>query len=186
VSNLLDSVPLRWIVAVIAFPIGGYLGHLIGGPVATIPAALISGAVAGAIIGVAQGFALKLPIQTLAIWTAATGVALALGLAAVTAVIGQIDTTPDAMVLGAVSGLLIGAGQAALLMRQGIANAWMLGVATTAAWAIGWFVTASIGVALASGWPVYGLSGTLASQVITGLVVWWLMARGEVAAPAPA
>ena len=34
-SNLLESVPLRWVVAVVAFPIGGYLGHLIASPAAT-------------------------------------------------------------------------------------------------------------------------------------------------------
>ena len=49
-SNLLESVPLRWVVAVVAFPIGGYLGHLIASPAATAPAAFVSGLVAGAII----------------------------------------------------------------------------------------------------------------------------------------
>ena len=29
---------LRWALAIGAFPIGGYVGHLIGGPAATVPA----------------------------------------------------------------------------------------------------------------------------------------------------
>ena len=169
-SNLLESVPLRWVVAVVAFPIGGYLGHLIAGPAATAPAAFVSGLVAGAIIGLGQGLALKLPVQALVTWsavTAVTAVALALALAGLTAIIGQIETIPDAIFLGAASGLLIGAGQAALLVRQRVRSAWTWVLASTAAWAIGWLVTASIGVDLEAGWPVYGLSGALASQLST-------------------
>ena len=184
-SNLLESVPLRWVVAVVAFPIGGYLGHLIASPAATAPAAFVSGLVAGAIIGLGQGLALKLPVQALVTWSAVTAVALALALAGLTAIIGQIETIPDAIFLGVASGLLIGAGQAALLVRQRVRSAWTWVLASTAAWAIGWLVTASIGVDLEAGWPVYGLSGALASQLITALALWRLMPRDEVAAPPP-
>ena len=52
------SLLLRWLIAIVGFPIGGYIGHLVGGPAATVPAALISGLIAGAIIGVGQGLAL--------------------------------------------------------------------------------------------------------------------------------
>jgi hypothetical protein len=40
-------------------------------------------------------------------------------------------------------------------------------------------VTASIGVALEAGWPVFGLSGALVSQVLAGVVLWKVLARGE-------
>ena len=49
------SLLVRWLIAIVAFPIGGTIGHLIGGPAATASAALISGLIAGAIIGVGQG-----------------------------------------------------------------------------------------------------------------------------------
>jgi len=172
----LQSVPVRWLIAVIGFPIGGFIGHLVGGPAATIPAALISGAIAGAIIGVGQGFALNLRSQALAVWGSSTAVGLGLSLAVVTAIIGLIDTTADAAALGAVSGLAIGAGQAVLLQRQGVHHAWIWVPASAVAWAAGWLVTASVGVALAAGWPVYGLTGAIMSQVITGIVIWRLMA----------
>jgi hypothetical protein len=71
-------------------------------------------------------------------------------------------------------------------MREHVANAWLWVVATAVAWAVGWAVTASVGVALAPGWPVYGLSGAIVSQLITGVVLWKLMSRGEVPAPAHA
>ena len=67
------SLLLRWLVAIIAFPIGGFVGHLIGGPAATVPAALISGLIAGGIIGAGQGVALGIiRPQALALWVGAT------------------------------------------------------------------------------------------------------------------
>jgi hypothetical protein len=178
---------LRWIIAVIAFPIGGFIGHLIGGPAATVPAALISGLIAGAIIGAGQAVALELlRLQAMALWVGATAIGLGVALAAVTAVIGQIDTQTEAIALGAVSGLALGAGQAAVLMRERIANAWMWVMASGIAWAVGWAVTSGIGVALATGWPVYGLSGALVSQMITGVVLWKVLARREAGAFAAA
>jgi hypothetical protein len=97
----------------------------------------------------------------------------------VTAVIGQIDTQAEAIALGAISGLALGAGQAAVLTRLRVANAWMWVMASGIAWAVGWAVTSGIGVALATGWPVYGLSGALVSQMITGVVLWKVLARRE-------
>ena len=193
------SLMLRWIVAIVGFPIGGFIGHLIAGPAATVPAALISGLIAGAIIGAGQGLALGLlRPQSFALWAGATAGGLGVALAGVTAVIGQIDTQTDAILLGAVGSpgdhygpslssevalvglvLAIGAGQAALLARENVANAWIWIVTTGIAWAIGWATTSGIGVALAAGWPVYGASGAVISQIITGVVLWKVLSRGE-------
>jgi hypothetical protein len=181
------SLLLRWVIAILGFPIGGYIGHMIGGPAATVPAVLISGVIAGAIIGAGQGLALGiLRPQALALWVGATAIGLGVALAAVTAVIGQIDTMTDAIVLGAISGLAIGAGQAAFLARERITNAWIWIATLGVAWAIGWAVTASIGVALEAGWPVFGISGALACQVITGIVLWKVLAREQTGSLAPA
>ncbi len=184
--GILQSLPLRWLIAVISFPIGGFIGHLVAGPAATIPAALISGAIAGGIIGLGQGFALKLPSQALALWAGATAVGLGLALAGVTAVIGQITTTTEAAALGVVAGLTLGAGQAFVLQRSGVPAAWLWVAASGLAWAAGWFVTASAGIALEAGWPVYGLSGAIVSQVITGVVIWRSMGARLAAGPTPA
>jgi hypothetical protein len=180
------SILLRWLVATLAFPAGGFIGHLIAGPAATVPAALISGLIAGTIIGLGQGLAMRSKPQPIVEWAATTAVGMGIGLAAVTAIIGQIDSLTDAALLGAVSGLAIGALQAALLIRDRVGNALLWVVATAVAWAVGWSVTASVGVALAAGWPVYGISGAIASQLITGVVLWKLMSPSEVPAPAPA
>ena len=74
-----------------------------------------------------------------------TAVGLAVALGIVTAAIGQIETTTEAVALGVVSGLLIGAAQAAVLMRIGISKAWVWIPVTGLAWGVGWLVTAGIG-----------------------------------------
>jgi hypothetical protein len=174
-NTVRQSVVLPWIIAVVGFPIGGLLAQTIAGPAATVPASIVSGLIAGAIIGLAQGIALLLPREALVVWVIGTAVALAVALAAVTAAIGQIETSTEAIFLGLASGVLIGAAQAVLLMRAGIANAWVWIVVTAVAWGVGWLITASVGVALAPGWPVYGASGALVSQIITGIALWRLV-----------
>ena len=174
-DRLRTNVALPWIAAIVGFPIGGYLGHAIAGPAATAPAAVLSGLIAGAIIGLGQALLTGLRGPSLAMWVAATALGLAVALGIVTAAIGQIETTTEAVALGVVSGLLIGAAQAAMLMRVGISNAWLWIPVTGLAWGVGWLVTSGIGVALEAGWPVYGLSGALASQVITAAALWSLV-----------
>jgi len=184
--TVLQSLPLRWLVATLAFPIGGFIGHLVGGPATTIPAGLISGAIAGVTIGVGQGLALRLRSPALGAWMAATAVGLGLSLAAVTGLTGQIANSTEAAVLGAVAGLMVGIGQAVVLRYHGVPSAWIWAPASAAAWAAGWFVTASAGIALEAGWPVYGISGAIVSQVITGIVVWRILGARPAATATPA
>lgn len=42
---------IRWLVAIVAFPIAGTVGHAVAGPASTVTAALLAGLIAGAIIG---------------------------------------------------------------------------------------------------------------------------------------
>jgi hypothetical protein len=172
VNAIRQSAVLPWIIAVVGFPIGGFLGHLVAGPAATVPAAALSGLIAGIIVGLAQALALGLSPRVMTAWVAVTGIGLAAGLSILTAATGQIESTAEAVALGAVSGLAIGAAQAAILIRERIGNAWLWIPATGLAWAVGWLVTSSIGVALEAGWPVFGLSGAIVSQIITAVVVW--------------
>ncbi len=184
--KLAQSPLLRWLIAIVAYPLGGFLGHAVAGPASTILAALVSGVLAGAVIGLAQALALKLEWRSLLRWTVTTAVGLGLALGGVTGVLGQIADMSDAVVLGIISGLLLGAGQALVLHRMGIARSWAWVAASTIAWGSGWLITTGIGVDLAAGWPVYGLSGAIASQLITGLVVWRLIASRPAAIVTPA
>jgi hypothetical protein len=49
------------------------------------------------------------------------------------------------------------------------APVWILTMGT--AWTIAWVVTTSIGVQAEAGWPVVGVSGALAAQLLTGIVL---------------
>ena len=178
-NRLRQSLVLPWMIAVVGFPLGGSFGEVVAGPADDNPSALISGFLAGATIGLAQALALVRRAVPMLVWVAATGVGLGIALAAVTAAIGQIETTTEAVILGAVSGVVIGVGQWLLLRRYHIANSWVWIVATGLAWAAGWLVTASVGVALAPGWPVYGLTGAITSQLITAIALWRLVRSRE-------
>lgn len=181
-SGMFRSIPLRWVVALIAFPIGGYIGFVVAGPAATAAGASISGFVTGALIGLGQGIALGLAPRQLALWTAGTAAGLSVALGGMTAVIGQISTSGEAVLVGAVSGSFIGVAQAAFLMHGRASKGAMWLVASAAAWALGWFVTTGIGVSTATGWPVYGLSGALASQLVTAVVLWRLVPNDDTVA----
>ena len=175
---------LPWIIASVGFPIGGYLGHLVAGPAATLQSGLLSGLVAGVVIGAAQALSLRLQADAVALWASVTGVGLGLALAASVAS-GPISGTAEAVALGAASGMVVGLGQALVLMRAGIANTWALVLATGFAWAAGWLVTSGIGVAFDPAWPVYGLSGAIVSQLLTGSALWRLVpGRGPLGVPA--
>jgi hypothetical protein len=89
--------------------------------------------------------------------------------------VGQIETSTEAIGLGFLPGAVIGAAQAAVLMRAGVANAWAWVPVTAVAWGVGWLVTSGIGVALASGWPVFDASGAVVSQIITAIALWRLV-----------
>ena len=182
----LQSLPVRWLIAILGFPIGGFIGHLVGGPAATIPSALISGAIAGGIIGLGQGSALKLRRR---LWSCGPPSPLS-------ASVSRSRPSPQSSVrsrprpkpplLGAIAGLVLGVGQAVVLQRNGVPAAWLWVPASGLAWAAGWFVTASAGIALEAGWPVYGMSGAVVSQVITGIVVWRAMEARPAASCDPA
>lgn len=159
------------------------MGQAVAGPATSVPAALLSGLVAGGVIGVGQGLALRLRPKELGLWAGATAIGLAVGLAAVTAIFGPIETAQDAVLLGLISGLSVGTGQAWILRRERLGNEWLWVIVSGVAWAVGWLFTASTGISLAPGWPVYGLTGAIVSQVITAIAVWRLIAQSEAALP---
>ena len=169
VDQIRNSVPLAWIIAMVGFFIGGFLGQAIAGPAATVPAALLSGLIAGAFIGLGQGIALGLRGRALGMWTGGTAIALAHRARG-----RHRGDRPDRdhdrgdRHWASSPARWSVRCRRAFLTRAGIANAWLWIPVTAVAWAIGWLVTASIGVALAPGWPVYGASGAVVSQVITG------------------
>ena len=125
-----------WPLAILlGFPIGGLLANLTVGAVDSVGAALAGGLIAGAVVGAAQWLALRQFVPWL--WIAATSVGMAAGLAAGAALVDYGIDRGDLVLMGAITGLAVGALQALVLARQGFAGAVWWAVANPPAWALG-------------------------------------------------
>src|SRR5687768_10656454 len=109
------------LAALLGFPIGGYAANLTVGAVDSVGAALAGGLIAGAVVGAAQWLALKQFVPWL--WIAATSLGLAVGLAIGAALVDYGIDRGELMLMGAVSGLVVGGLQALVLARQGLVGA---------------------------------------------------------------
>ena len=167
---------LVWTATLLAFPLAELAGRAVAGPVDAIWTAVLAGAVAGLVLGVAQWLALR-RIGVDARWIAATAAGFAVGLGLAYAISGYGDTAGDLAVVGAVSGLGIGVAQWWLL-REFVNGSLAWIPATSAAWALGWTVTTRIGVDPDDRWANPGLSGALTITVLLGAVLWMLGRSG--------
>lgn len=151
-----------WLFALtfLAFPPAGLLARAVAGPVESIGTALLAGAIVGVVVGAAQWLALRSAVGLW--WIAATGAAVSGGLA-IAAALGLLsDDRDDLLAIGALTGLLLGVAQGAL-MPQRMRLLW--GIAVAFLWPIAWQVTAAVGVDLTQGWAVFGASGALVLSV---------------------
>ena len=166
------AVGWRWAAVALAFPIAGYLGWAISGPVDAVAAALIGGALTGAGLGAVQWWAAKGALGPAAPWIGLTAAGYASGLAAGAALVGY-DTDLRALALmGLVSGAALGAAQGLALARHGdtrLAAAW--GVAMSPLFALGWCAASAIGVSVDDQFTVFGASGALVFMLLSGVVL---------------
>ena len=106
-----------WGAAFLGFPIGGAVATPLVGPVESVGAALIAGAIAGGVIGAAQWLVLRRRIPLAVIWVPATAGGMALGMALGEVLLGH-DTSMQPLLLRAlVVGAAIGVAQAVLLRQ---------------------------------------------------------------------
>jgi hypothetical protein len=175
-----------WGAAFLGFPIGGAVATPLVGPVESVGAALIAGAIAGSVIGGAQWLVLRrrLPLSTL--WVLATAGSMALGMALGEVLLGHETSMQPLLLRGLVVGAAIGAAQATLL-RGGLPTATLWAAVVTLGWPLAWAVSAAIGLDLTWNWAVFGASGALMFQLATGLTLFFLLRRNApVLVPAPA
>ena len=174
-----------WGAAFLGFPIGGAAATLLVGPIESVGAALIAGAVAGGVIGAAQWLVLRRRIPLSALWVAVTAGGMAVGMALGQVVLGDSTTMQPLLLRGLVVGAAIGAAQVALL--RGILPTPMWAAVVTLGWPLAWAVSAAIGLDLTRNWAVFGSSGALFFQLATGLTLAYLLRQNAAAlAPAPA
>ena len=167
---------LFWVVAFLSFPIAGLFANL-AGSVTTPLRALIAGAIAGATLGLVQWLILKsrLPLLTMW-WVVATGFGMAVGLAIGTAFLGSETAGNELLWRGAITGLCIGAAQCIVLRQVVPLPQTVLWIGVVAVgWALGWFVTRAAGIDLSPKWSVFGVSGALTFQLLTGLALYLLL-----------
>jgi hypothetical protein len=159
-----------WLLAAAAFPPAGLIAWAVAGPADALGPALVSGAIAGSIIGLAYGLALQgRDLRAVALWAIATSAGLAAGLALAVSLVGIPEPGPDVLVMGLVTGGAVGLAQAFLRGTAMAGVAWFALIAI--AWSAGWWVTASVGVDLTQGWPVFGATGAITAQVISGVAM---------------
>ena len=160
---------LLWTAGFLAFPIAGLAGTGVAGRVDSPVAALVGGTVAGLVIGVGQTLASRgrLDIRT---WVPATAVGMGLGLLLGAVTVGYGTSLADLAVMGALTGLILGATQTLALPRVARLR-WVWAAAMPALWALGWTATTLGGIAVDSQFTVFGAYGAITVSALSGLLL---------------
>jgi len=174
---------LLWTAAFVSFPIAGIAAGLAVGRINDAVAALVGGLVAGAVIGFGQWLAGRRLLGDPLAWIAATAAAMGIGLLAGAWVVGYGTSVGELAVMGAITGVPVGAAQA-FLLRDRLARAWAWAVAMPLLWALGWTVTAAAGVGVDSQYAVFGAFGAITVMALSGILLDRLRAATP-AAPSP-
>lgn len=160
-----------WIVAFVGFPLGGLAATTVIGRLDTPIEGFIGGLIAGAGVGLAQMLALRGSLNPGWRWVAATAVGLAVGVALGVVLLGDSTDLTETLARAPFAGLGVGLAQAWLIHphRRG-AWGWALGL--TVLWPLAWWVTSLvITTSLETGFVVFGASGALVFQVLSGLLL---------------
>ena len=167
---------LAWVGAFLAYPIGGLITSLVFGRLDNAAEGILGGVVVGLVVGAAQYFALRGRLAVDWRWIAATTVGIVVGIGASIALFGT-ENTMDAILRRALlTGLVLGIAQWGLL-RQYARRAWLWVPVVTVMYGIAWAVTAQvIATNVDQGFVVFGSSGALVFQLVTGLVLWRMLA----------
>jgi hypothetical protein len=175
------SRPRVWawpLAALLGFPIGGYIANLAVGAVDSVGAALAGGLIAGAVVGAAQWVALRHFVPWL--WIAATSIGMSVGLAIGAAAVDYGIDRGELMLIGAATGLVVGALQALVLARQGFAGAALWVAANPPAWAVAWLISSYvISANIEERFTNFGASGVILYALATGLLLAWMFRRTE-------
>ncbi len=167
------STWLLWSVGFLAFPIAGLAGTAAGGRVSNPVSALIGGAVCGVVIGFGQVLASRRRLNPLN-WVPLTGIGLGVGLLLGSTVVDYRTTLPELALMGAITGIVLGAAQAmGLPPRTRRRWLWALGMATL--WALGWTVTTLAGVNVEAQFTNFAAIGAVTVTVLSGLLLHFLL-----------
>jgi hypothetical protein len=136
------------------------------------------------VLGAVQWLVLRRRLSLSRSWIVATSLGMAGGLALTLALFGASTIGGVLLLRGVSTGLLIGLAQWVVL-RRSVPRAWVWAPTVAAGWALGWVVSSAIGLDLMPNFAVFGATGALAFQALTGLVLAWLLSQ-RAATPGPA
>jgi hypothetical protein len=108
------------------------------------------------------------------------GIGLLLGAAAV----GYRTSLADLAVMGAITGLLLGAAQAAALPSRAH-HRWAWAAAIPVLWALGWTTTTLGGIHVDEQFTVFGAYGALTFSALSGILLHYLLPYRVAADPPP-
>jgi hypothetical protein len=174
-----------WPLAIIlGFPIGGYIANVTVGAVDSVGAALAGGLIAGAVVGAAQWLALRRLVPW--IWIAATSLGMAAGLTLGAALVDYSIDRVDLMLMGAVTGVVVGGLQSLVLARRGISGPAWWAVVNPPAWALAWLVSSYVITKnIDERFTNFGASGCLLYALLTGVLLEAMYRRTEPQAHTP-
>ena len=179
------STWLIWTAGFLAFPLAGVAGTAVAGRVDNPLSALIGGAVAGLVIGAAQALLSRRHLD-LRRWAPATAVGMGVGLLLGAAAVGYRTSLAALLVMGAVTGLVLGVAQAAALPAAVGRRRWVWGAAMPILWALGWTATTLGGIDVAQQFTVFGAYGALTFTTLSGVLLHYLLPDGAANGPQPA
>ena len=174
---------LLWTAAFVSFPIAGIAAGLAVGRINDAIAALVGGLIAGAVIGFGQWLAARRLLGDPLAWIAATAAAMGIGLLAGAWAVGYGTSVGELALMGAITGVPVGAVQA-FLLRDRVARSWAWAAAMPLLWALGWTVTAAAGIGVDRQYAVFGAFGAITFMALSGVVLDRLRAATP-AAPSP-
>ena len=174
---------LLWTVAFVSFPVAGIAAQAAAGRINDAAAALAGGLIAGAVIGAGQWLAARRLLGDPLAWIAATAAGMGAGQLAGAWVAGYGTSAGELAVMGAITGVPVGAAQA-FLLRGRLARPWVWAAAVPVLWALGWTVTAAAGVGVDSQYAVFGAFGAITVMALSGVLLDRLRAATP-AAPSP-
>jgi hypothetical protein len=177
------STWLIWTVGFVAFPLAGVVALLVVDRVDTPVAALVAGAITGVVVGAGQWLFSRGRLRPLR-WIAASGVGMGLGLLLGATAVGFGTSLVDLALMGALTGAVLGAGQALALPAR-VARRWWWAGAMPVLWSLGWVVSTSIGIAVEEQFSIFGSSGAVVFSTLSGLLLYWVLLRSR-PATAPA
>jgi hypothetical protein len=137
----------------------------------------------GAVIGTGQWLAARRLLGDPLAWIAATAAAMGIGLLAGAWAAGYGTSIGELALVGAITGLPLGAAQA-FLLRDRVARSWVWAAAMPLLWALGWTVTAAAGIGVDRQYAVFGAFGAITFMALSGVVLDRLRAATP-AAPSP-